>query len=227
MSSLQYCDQCEVAIPKVAKIFHTRDRKILCACCHDDVVQHRKERAHRYLEQKSRQNPVDHQKILNLAIGVVIVLVVGGFFLLMSNRTEEAVAKQVPSVSGERAPADRSAQHRHRAGERGPDHGARAAQPLPLKVEEREAHGGAPGEPPGAEVLDLHVEDGLRDPVREGDRLDFRLHVPAFGSRGHEAPHRGRGQFPRRLPAEPPGGTLVHSFCALVIVSTSGLHSGS
>jgi len=107
MSTLHYCDQCEVAIPKVAKIFHTRDRKILCSSCHEEAVHRRKERAHRYLEEQARKTPVDRQKLINLAIGVVIVLVVGGFFLLMSSRTGEAVAKQTPVETGGAVPGQR------------------------------------------------------------------------------------------------------------------------
>ena len=104
---MHYCDRCEVAIPKVDKIFHTRDRKILCTGCHAEVVRDRTEKAHRFLEAKARQRPAHRQRIHNLIIGVVIVLVVGGFFLLMSSRTEEAVAKQTPSEFGERVPAER------------------------------------------------------------------------------------------------------------------------
>lgn len=72
--------------------YHTRDREVLCAECHDRVILERKERAHRSLRERRSKKPVDRQKVLNLAIAAAIVLVVGGFIFLMSNQGGDVVA---------------------------------------------------------------------------------------------------------------------------------------
>ena len=84
--------------------YHTRDREILCSDCHQQDVREKKERAHRSLREKRKQKPADHTRAINIAIAAAILLVVGGFVLLMTNRGD-VVAKQMPQENAAQAPA--------------------------------------------------------------------------------------------------------------------------
>lgn len=95
MSSVRYCDRCEVGISKRDRLFHTRDRKILCASCHDAAVAEARSKAREHIAARASAGSGNRTRRVNLGIAAAIVIIVGGFILLMANQGEDATASEV------------------------------------------------------------------------------------------------------------------------------------
>jgi len=84
--------------------YHTREQEVLCGDCYQQGQLAKKERALQGLKERRARKPPNRQRTLNIAIAAAILLVVGGFVLLMSNRGD-VVAKQMPQEEAAQAPA--------------------------------------------------------------------------------------------------------------------------